>query len=584
MKLGFRLIICLGVVFPVGAADAGPAADFVKLMDYNATIASGANSVLGILPGASKVTTLTSEIDRFDTQLGGVKFVTDSYNAYTLLRAGDRLGAGISASSAVSDGLQIASTLKVADTLRIGNTLKVAEALQGAGILGSVSSLASSASNFGAAVGTGDRWNLDKKIAVGAASAEMVGKSAAVAAGYLLGGARGASTAAGIADTALVGGKLLGEKIIDTNAFKAITDSSLHIQTNEKLAADLDRKIAEVKAARTKVDAASLQPTNTTDKRIALLTATPSPPVKPGAAVTVGGTKATTGTSLIDPSLLQVRTSTKAVLNTPIVTPKNSLTPASPVRLTNTPTTSSNISGVAGSGSSSISTSVQTTTPSRITSTPSATPHSSTGTPQSPTAAIRSTSGASGAASNAASSAAGKTAASTASRTASTGASTAASSAASKAASSAASRTASTAASSAASSAAGRAASGAASNAASRAASSAASNAASRAAANAASNAAANAASRIRIPSDIRLKQDIVPLDRTHDGLQLYRYRYLGSDTVYVGVMAQEVARRLPNAVTRGAHGYLQVDYQQLGVEFLTFDQWTARQAVPASH
>jgi hypothetical protein len=86
----------------------------------------------------------------------------------------------------------------------------------------------------------------------------------------------------------------------------------------------------------------------------------------------------------------------------------------------------------------------------------------------------------------------------------------------------------------------------------------------------------------VRIPSDIRLKQDIVPLERTRDGLQLYRYRYLGSDAVYVGVMAQEVAQRLPAAVTRGAQGYLQVDYRQLGVEFLTLDQWTARRAVPA--
>jgi hypothetical protein len=222
-------------------------------------------------------------------------------------------------------------------------------------------------------------------------------------------------------------------------------------------------------------------------------------------------------------------------------------------RLTNSQPTSSNIRGVAASHSSSISTSVQTTTPSRITTTPPSTPRLSSGTPQPSTTNIRTSNAVSGAAS------------------------TAASSAASKAASSAASRTASTAASSAA----GRAASGAASNAASRAASSSASNAASRAAANAASNAAANAASRVRIPSDIRLKQDIVPLERTHDGLQLYRYRYLGSDTVYVGVMAQEVAQRLPDAVTRGAHGYLQVDYRQLGVEFLTLDQWNARQAAP---
>jgi hypothetical protein len=43
--------------------------------------------------------------------------------------------------------------------------------------------------------------------------------------------------------------------------------------------------------------------------------------------------------------------------------------------------------------------------------------------------------------------------------------------------------------------------------------------------------------------------------------------------------MAQEVAQRVPSAVVRGVDGYLQVDYGQLGIEFLTFDEWTARNA-----
>jgi len=37
------------------------------------------------------------------------------------------------------------------------------------------------------------------------------------------------------------------------------------------------------------------------------------------------------------------------------------------------------------------------------------------------------------------------------------------------------------------------------------------------------------------------------------------------------------VARRIPSAIERGADGYLQVDCGQLGIEFLTFDEWTAR-------
>ncbi len=142
----------------------------------------------------------------------------------------------------------------------------------------------------------------------------------------------------------------------------------------------------------------------------------------------------------------------------------------------------------------------------------------------------------------------------------------------SRAAGQAASRAASTAASRAASSAASRAASGAAGK------------AASSAAANAAARAAANAASNIRIPSDARLKTDIVPLVRTRGGLQLYRYRYIGDDTTYVGVMAQDIAGMMPAAVSVADDGYLQVDYGLLGIEFLTYRDWVRSHAIPAVH
>lgn len=187
------------------------------------------------------------------------------------------------------------------------------------------------------------------------------------------------------------------------------------------------------------------------------------------------------------------------------------------------------------------------------------------------------------AAAGAASNAAGKAASGAASNAAGKAASSAASNAAGKAASNAASNAAGKAASNAASNAAGKAASNAASNAASRAASNAVSNAVSRAASHAASkaasNAASNAASHISVPSDIRLKQDISAVGRTPDGLQLYRYRYIGDHTVYVGVMAQEVAERRPDAVMRGGDGYLRVDYRKLGLQLLTFEEWTRRRA-----
>jgi len=78
------------------------------------------------------------------------------------------------------------------------------------------------------------------------------------------------------------------------------------------------------------------------------------------------------------------------------------------------------------------------------------------------------------------------------------------------------------------------------------------------------------------IPSDIKLKRDITLLGRLDDGLGLYSYRYLWSDTVYVGVMAQEVAVTMPSAVVLGDDGYLRVDYSKLGLQIRTLADWQA--------
>ena len=77
-------------------------------------------------------------------------------------------------------------------------------------------------------------------------------------------------------------------------------------------------------------------------------------------------------------------------------------------------------------------------------------------------------------------------------------------------------------------------------------------------------------------PSDIRLKRDVAQVGELDDGINLYRYRYQWSDTTYVGVMAQEVAAVKPEAVLRGADGYLHVDYARLGLRLQTWDQWVA--------
>ena len=71
--------------------------------------------------------------------------------------------------------------------------------------------------------------------------------------------------------------------------------------------------------------------------------------------------------------------------------------------------------------------------------------------------------------------------------------------------------------------------------------------------------------------SDTQLKRDIVLIGRPDDGLGLYRYRYLWSDTVYVGVMAQEVALIRPDTIVRDAlDDYLKVDYGRLGMRLMT--------------
>jgi outer membrane immunogenic protein len=77
--------------------------------------------------------------------------------------------------------------------------------------------------------------------------------------------------------------------------------------------------------------------------------------------------------------------------------------------------------------------------------------------------------------------------------------------------------------------------------------------------------------------SDMRRKRDIALVGRLEDGLGLYRYRYLWSDTVYVGVMAQEVALRRPDAIVRNPmDDYLRVDYARLGLKLRTLSEWQA--------
>jgi hypothetical protein len=83
--------------------------------------------------------------------------------------------------------------------------------------------------------------------------------------------------------------------------------------------------------------------------------------------------------------------------------------------------------------------------------------------------------------------------------------------------------------------------------------------------------------------SDVRLKRDIDLVGRLPNGIGLYRYRYFWSEQAYVGVMAQDVAAIVPDAVTQGPDGYLRVDYARLGIRLLTDDQWASRHTVAAT-
>lgn len=68
--------------------------------------------------------------------------------------------------------------------------------------------------------------------------------------------------------------------------------------------------------------------------------------------------------------------------------------------------------------------------------------------------------------------------------------------------------------------------------------------------------------------SDRRLKRDVEQFDRLSNGLGVYRYRYLWDepeDPIRIGVMADEVAQLVPEALGPVVAGYATVDYSKIG-------------------
>ncbi len=80
-------------------------------------------------------------------------------------------------------------------------------------------------------------------------------------------------------------------------------------------------------------------------------------------------------------------------------------------------------------------------------------------------------------------------------------------------------------------------------------------------------NALSIAGTAASIFSDKRLKQDIV-LSGEKDGIKLYDFSYLGGETRYRGVMADEIEKDYPDAVSVADNGFMMVDYSKLPVNF----------------
>jgi hypothetical protein len=76
--------------------------------------------------------------------------------------------------------------------------------------------------------------------------------------------------------------------------------------------------------------------------------------------------------------------------------------------------------------------------------------------------------------------------------------------------------------------------------------------------------------------SDRRLKHSIHLLARLHSGMKIYAFKYLWSDVVYVGVMAQDLLKNptWKDAVITKANGFYAVNYAMLGLKMTTLAQW----------
>jgi Protein of unknown function (DUF3300) len=79
--------------------------------------------------------------------------------------------------------------------------------------------------------------------------------------------------------------------------------------------------------------------------------------------------------------------------------------------------------------------------------------------------------------------------------------------------------------------------------------------------------------------SDVALKHDIALLGFLPSGIGVYRFSYNGESRQYVGFIAQDVMRVMPEAVVRGPDGHLRVRYETVGMKFQTYRRWVGKGA-----
>ena len=68
--------------------------------------------------------------------------------------------------------------------------------------------------------------------------------------------------------------------------------------------------------------------------------------------------------------------------------------------------------------------------------------------------------------------------------------------------------------------------------------------------------------------SDRRLKENIKKIGESISGLGIYKFNYIGKAKQYIGAIADEVIKVVPEAAVTMDNGYLGVNYDLIDVTF----------------